>query len=405
MPPIPFYGATDAGLFALERAAMDRPGRVAAHLDALLPRDGLILDAGAGAGDHAVALASSGRRIVALEPAEGMWRQATPHPRVRWIGGEAGAIPLADASVDAAYATWAYFFPGHLDPSRGLRELHRVVRRGGPIVIVDNDGGDAFTALSKTDIATDHAWFRDRGFHHEVVETRFTFTSAEDARRLLRAYFGPDRIPDPPPTDLDFRVAVWSTMSTGPPGIRVRGMRLAEADEVGRITLAAYDASGGRLVGDYRHWLADPLARIDEVTALLVAEVDGRVVGTVTFVLPGDTEWEGTRIQHGDAGFRVLAVNPEVQGTGVGRALLQACYDLAGEHRARRLIIHSMAWMTRAHALYRAHGFRRRPDLDVRFPGGDGYVFVRDLVPDADEHFPPPGPVPDHPPWYEDAWG
>ena len=32
-------------------------------------------------------------------------------------------------------------------------------------------------------------------------------------------------------------------------------------------------------------------------------------------------------------------------------------------------------------------------------------IAVVDLVPDAAAHFPAPGPVPDEPPWFEDAWG
>jgi hypothetical protein len=46
---IPFYGADDPAMFAIERAAMDRDGLVVRALDGLLPR-GRVLDVGAGDG-------------------------------------------------------------------------------------------------------------------------------------------------------------------------------------------------------------------------------------------------------------------------------------------------------------------------------------------------------------------
>jgi hypothetical protein len=42
---IPFYGADDPEMFAIERRAMDRDGLVPAALDALLPH-GRVLDVG-----------------------------------------------------------------------------------------------------------------------------------------------------------------------------------------------------------------------------------------------------------------------------------------------------------------------------------------------------------------------
>ncbi len=186
-------------------------------------------------------------------------------------------------------------------------------------------------------------------------------------------------------------------------GVTIRRFRPEDADAVGALTLAAYDAYG--TIGEqYRSYLGDPARRADGCTALLVAEVDGEVVGTVTFVLPGDPEWEGPQPPPGDAGFRVLAVSPVAEGRGVGRCLVERCIALAEEHGCHRLVIASMTWMTRAHALYLTLGFERRPDLDVRFPGGYGVMFQRDLTAEAPDHFPPPGPVPDEVPWFEDVW-
>ncbi|MFO7777442.1 MAG: GNAT family N-acetyltransferase [Nitriliruptoraceae bacterium] len=185
--------------------------------------------------------------------------------------------------------------------------------------------------------------------------------------------------------------------------VRVRSLRPEDAARVGQLTLAGYDRYG-RIEGPYRDHLADPLQRIDGCTALLVAELDGEVVGTVTFVLPGDREWEGRAEPQGDASFRMLAVAPTAEGHGVGRALVAACIGLARGQGCRRLVIVTMAWMGRAQRMYARLGFRRRPDLDVRFPSGDGYVLTLDLTPDAHQHFPLPGPTPDPLPWFTEVW-
>jgi GNAT superfamily N-acetyltransferase len=186
--------------------------------------------------------------------------------------------------------------------------------------------------------------------------------------------------------------------------VTIRPMTPADVAVVGRLTLASYDAYG-RIDGPYRDELADPAGRLAGATAAIVAELDGRVVGTVSYVVPGDVEWEGRPEPEGDCGFRVLAVDPAVEGRGVGRRLVDHCIARARAEGRHRMVILSMSWMHRAHRLYERAGFVRRPDLDVTFPGGVGVAFALDLTPEARTRFPPPGPVLDPPPWYEDAWG
>lgn len=409
MTVLPFYGADRPDLFRVERRSMDRPGRVVADLDARLP-SGTVLDVGAGDGWTARRLARADRHVIALEPSAGMLAQAEPDADVTYVTGEAGALPLATASVDAAYATWAYFFPSYRDPSRGLAELHRVVRPGGPIVVVDNAGDDAFTALGTASDGADLDWFRERGFTIDVIDTVFDVTGEDRdlARELFERYRGGPL--DAPLQDAyGYRVAVASVRSAGPPAVRVRGMRTHEAGRVGELTLAAYDRYG-RIEGEYRDFLADPTRRIEGCTAVLVAEITGpagdpEVVGTVSYVVPSDAEWEDREVPAGDSGFRVLAVDPAHEGRGIGSALVDACLARAREAGSHRMLIISMEWMHRAHGLYtRRYGFVRRPDLDVRFPGGVGVILARDLTDEAPERFPPPGPVPDQPPWFTEVF-
>lgn len=199
--------------------------------------------------------------------------------------------------------------------------------------------------------------------------------------------------------------------------VPIRPVRPDELDTVGQLLLTAYDAVGS-FDAHYRDFLADPARWVPGTSEVLVAvdADDARrsggartrtapPLGCVAFVRPGDAEFEPIRPVAGDAGFRFLAVAPHAQGRGVGEALVRACIDRARGDGARRMVIHSMAFMTAAHRLYERLGFVHRPDLDVVFPAGVGHAFTLDLADDADDHFPAPGPVPATPPWFEDAWG
>lgn len=208
MTVIPFYGADDPAMFAIERGAMDRDGFVLEALEDVLP-GGRVLDVGAGDGFTAERL-GGGRDIVALEPSAGMIGERS----LRWVRGDAEHLPFADASFDGAYATWAYFFSRDWDPTPGIRQLDRVVRAAGPLAIVDNLGGDAFAAMADADISADPDWWMAQGFDVRVIETAFRFDDLEDARRLLGFFFG-DRGVAGAALEVPFRVGLFTRASHG----------------------------------------------------------------------------------------------------------------------------------------------------------------------------------------------
>ncbi|NIA23946.1 MAG: methyltransferase domain-containing protein [Gammaproteobacteria bacterium] len=204
MAVIPFYGTDRSGLFAIERAAMDRQGLVINALDRLLP-DGVVADIGAGDGFTAERLTTPRRWVVALEPAAAMIR---PDRILPWVQADAEHLPFGPAILDGAYATWAYFFSRGWDPAPGLEELRRAIRSQGTIAIVDNLGGDEFTALSDRDITADVDFWTARGFEFEIIETAFVFESLHDAQALLGFYFG-DRGRDGARLRVGFRAGIF----------------------------------------------------------------------------------------------------------------------------------------------------------------------------------------------------
>jgi len=96
-----------------------------------------ILDVGAGTGIMTRQLISLGHDTVAVEPDERMrQRLAATTPAAAPLAGSAEALPLADASVDAAIAAQAYHW---FDRDRAHLELGRVIRPGGIFAALWND--------------------------------------------------------------------------------------------------------------------------------------------------------------------------------------------------------------------------------------------------------------------------
>ncbi|MGH7883915.1 MAG: class I SAM-dependent methyltransferase [Candidatus Dormibacteraceae bacterium] len=100
-------------------------------------QDLLIIDVGAGTGRFSFPLASWFQAtVIGVEPSSKMRAVALakkPHPRVRFVTGDAANIPVADASADAALLSMVvHHIP---DVRMAARELARVVKPGGYMFI------------------------------------------------------------------------------------------------------------------------------------------------------------------------------------------------------------------------------------------------------------------------------
>lgn len=105
--------------------------RIAAMVHQALGDACTVLNVGAGAGSYE----PGNRHVIAIEPSAAM-RAQRPRQLVPAICGVAEALPLDDASVDAAMAMiTVHQWP---DLQKGLGELRRVTR--GPVVVMTFDG-------------------------------------------------------------------------------------------------------------------------------------------------------------------------------------------------------------------------------------------------------------------------
>jgi demethylmenaquinone methyltransferase / 2-methoxy-6-polyprenyl-1,4-benzoquinol methylase len=106
-------------------------------IDAVDPQAGeLVLDLAAGTGTSSQPFADAGATVVPCDFSIGMLqvgKRAKPH--LPFTAGDGTRLPFADATFDAV--TISFGLRNIVDPEAGLRELRRVTRRGGRLVVCE----------------------------------------------------------------------------------------------------------------------------------------------------------------------------------------------------------------------------------------------------------------------------
>lgn len=162
-----------------------------------------------------------------------------------------------------------------------------------------------------------------------------------------------------------------------PPAVAVSPAGPEDFDRIADLTVRVY-VEGGLASEGYAAELADVAGRADRSELLVVRDDGGRVVGSVALVLSGDFGEVTTSEE--EAGFRMLVVDPAVQGQGLGELLVTTCLDRARAGGKRRMVISTGSRMTGAQRLYERLGFTRLPERDWSpVPGIDLLVYSREL--------------------------
>lgn len=206
--------------YELENRACDPDRLIEAALTPWTGRD--VLDVGCGTGFHLPRWSDRARQVTGVEPHSGLCRIAARRtrglPNVRVLQGSATALPVPDASVDWMQARWAYFFGPGCEP--GLRELDRVMRRGGVAHVIDNDptqstfGGWFRRGYPKIDPELVELFWSSRGWRRTPVLMRWEFDSRSDFEAVVRIEFDPDTadwiIAQHQRCSVDYAVNVWT---------------------------------------------------------------------------------------------------------------------------------------------------------------------------------------------------
>lgn len=124
-----------------------------------LPHRSSVLDVGCGHGRHARPLAHAGHQVTGVDFSRrlitiGRSESSSVGPAgIRWVVGEATALPFRDSSFDSAMCVAVlHHLPSPADRIAAVREIRRVVRRGGSILLC--------------------VWARDNPYLREVLGAR-----------------------------------------------------------------------------------------------------------------------------------------------------------------------------------------------------------------------------------------
>lgn len=147
--------------------------------------------------------------------------------------------------------------------------------------------------------------------------------------------------------------------------VTIRDATPADYEAIGRLSVEVY--VGGRYIrpeSPYVAELGDTAGRAAQADVLVAAEVQGKLIGSVTFCRYGSPSAELS--QPGEAEFRMLAVAGDARRRGVGEALVQACLDRARGHDDHAVVLSTQPTMRAAHRIYERLGFTRLPERDWR---------------------------------------
>jgi ubiquinone/menaquinone biosynthesis C-methylase UbiE len=184
-----FAAAYDPVLRGAERAGLAR-----LRDELLADLEGDVVELGAGTGANLDHLGAGIGRLTALEPSPAMAERLRHHAArtvdhdVEVLEAPAEALPLATASTDTVVSTLVLCTVR--DPVQALREIHRVLRPGGKLVLLEHVRGEGTTEVVQR--ALDPVWHVvGRGCHltrdtrRLVEEAGFETSGLRDVRLPL----------------------------------------------------------------------------------------------------------------------------------------------------------------------------------------------------------------------------
>src|SRR2546428_2719996 len=114
----------------------------------------------------------------------------------------------------------------------------------------------------------------------------------------------------------------------------------------------------------YRRNIADVRSRA-AISSTIVAERDGKLLGSVNYYAPGQTDSVDGAWPDGWASIRLLGVSPNARGLGIGQALMKESLRRARGDGAGTMGLHTTALRDGARALYLRLAFQRVAAHDV----------------------------------------
>ena len=147
--------------------------------------------------------------------------------------------------------------------------------------------------------------------------------------------------------------------------IIIRDARPEEADGVAKLLKGAFEQYKENIPPEgwkyYLDDICDVRGRLEEAE-LIVAEIQGKLAGTVTLYLNSD----GNYWPKGWGVIRLLGVSPAYRDRGIGRALMEDCIRRCREQGIKTIGLYTTGFMAIAKDMYEKMGFKHIPERDFR---------------------------------------
>jgi len=167
----------------------------------------------------------------------------------------------------------------------------------------------------------------------------------------------------------------------------IREAKPSEYDPLGLIMVEVYSQLEGfpspDEIPDYYNTLRNVGELVNKPMVKLFVSVSktGQVEGGLVYF--GDMKHYGAggeKVENQSAAaFRLLAVKPELRGKGVGKLLIEACFEQAKTEGHQFLIIHSTKYMMVAWRMYERMGFVPFPEINFEKSGVEVFGFKYNL--------------------------
>ena len=157
----------------------------------------------------------------------------------------------------------------------------------------------------------------------------------------------------------------------------IRDFRQSDTTRVNALAIRAFE----QFKDAYQDWPAlqakiGDLSALANVGEVIVAEVEGQIVGAVAYVGPGAPKAAFFRPEWSI--MRMLVVDPDSRGRGIGRALAEECLRRAKRDHASVFALHTSELMQVALPMYERMGFRRASSAPA-IHGVEYGIYVKEL--------------------------
>ncbi len=178
--------------------AEDGESKVANYLEKIA-KDKIVLDAGCGTGKFLGVLENVSSKYIGVDLSFEQLIKAQMKRRKEtsnFINANLKDIMLADNSVDLIVSPWVLGTVLDIEErEKCLQELKRVLKKGGKIILIENDEGSEFEALRNRDkdmrTRNYNNWILSNDFNiMEQIDTHFIFNDLIEARKCFLEIYG-----------------------------------------------------------------------------------------------------------------------------------------------------------------------------------------------------------------------